>query len=74
MKIDLFLVEISPFSQLQFKPFPRLGTFVFGVLAEFGALLGPGAIKTALIEYENLFIRIQHFFFSDISSVVWSMF
>ena len=27
-----------------------LGTFVFGVLAEFGALLGPGSIKTALIE------------------------
>jgi hypothetical protein len=27
-----------------------LGTFVFGILAEFGALLGPGSIKTALIE------------------------
>ena len=27
-----------------------LGTFVFGILAEFGALLGPGTMKTALIE------------------------
>ena len=26
------------------------GTFVFGILAEFGALLGPGSIKTTLIE------------------------
>jgi hypothetical protein len=29
---------------------PILSTFVFGILAEFGALLGPGSIKTALIE------------------------
>lgn len=28
----------------------NLGTFVFGIISEFGALLGPGAIKTALIE------------------------
>lgn len=28
---------------------PILSTFVFGILAEFGALLGPGPIKTALI-------------------------
>ncbi|CAF1270168.1 unnamed protein product [Adineta steineri] len=29
---------------------PVLSTFVFGILAEFGALLGPGTIKTALID------------------------
>ncbi|CAF3365149.1 unnamed protein product, partial [Rotaria sp. Silwood2] len=29
---------------------PILSTFVFGILAEFGALLGPGQIKTALID------------------------
>ncbi|UJR22782.1 hypothetical protein I4U23_025814 [Adineta vaga] len=29
---------------------PVLSTFVFGILAEFGALLGPGSIKTALID------------------------
>ncbi|CAF4680742.1 unnamed protein product, partial [Rotaria sp. Silwood1] len=29
---------------------PILSTFVFGILAEFGALLGPGQIKTILID------------------------
>ncbi|CAF0959671.1 unnamed protein product [Rotaria sordida] len=29
---------------------PILSTFVFGILADFGALLGPGQIKTALID------------------------
>ncbi|CAF0889004.1 unnamed protein product [Adineta ricciae] len=29
---------------------PVLSTFVFGILAEFGALLGPGSIKTTLID------------------------
>ena len=29
---------------------PILSTFVFGIISEFGALLGPGSIKTALIE------------------------
>lgn len=29
---------------------PILSTFVFGIISEFGALLGPGAIKAALID------------------------
>ena len=36
-----------------------LGTFVFGILAESGALLGPGQIKTALIESVLLYITFQ---------------
>lgn len=42
-----------------------LGTFVFGILAEFGALLGPGPIKTNLIKF------VHHFgFFAESKSEI----
>lgn len=47
MKLDRFFVSSFILDLIKIV---SSGTFVFGILAEFGALLGPGAIKTALIE------------------------
>ncbi|CAM4764385.1 unnamed protein product [Rotaria magnacalcarata] len=50
--LDSFMdVEIlEKFIEIIDENRPILSTFVFGILAEFGALLGPGQIKTALID------------------------
>lgn len=50
MKLDRLFVIFSHKHLFDLMAIFSSGTFVFGILAEFGALLGPGAIKTALIE------------------------